>query len=182
MFRARAFTVGLLTTLVFHAGMASFFLVLALYLQQGLGLTALASGEIFTVLALGYVAASLYAPRLMRRWGRQTLAAGALVMAAGLILLRLTVARLGVVGQVVTLSWAGGEFRQKTILIHVCIVLSRSRSSGSDGLPYPIVQVCHTGPFDDPRTLQFDGRTRQVVEEPDTLAEQHGYQVDHDFV
>jgi len=104
LFRARAFTVGLLTTLVFHAGMASFFLVLALYLQQGLGLTALASGEIFTVLALGYVAASLYAPRLMRRWGRQTLAAGALVMAAGLILLRLTVARLGVVGQVVTLS------------------------------------------------------------------------------
>ncbi len=98
LFRARAFTVGLLTTLVFHAGMASFFLVLALYLQQGLGLTALASGEIFTVLALGYVAASLYAPRLMRRWGRQTLAAGALVMAAGLILLRLTVARLGVDG------------------------------------------------------------------------------------
>ncbi len=96
LFRARAFTVGLLTELVFHAGMASFFLVLALYLQQGLGLTALASGEIFTVLALGFVAASLYAPRLVERWGRQTLAAGALVMAAGLILLRLTVARLGV--------------------------------------------------------------------------------------
>src|SRR5262249_4109882 len=38
MFRPRALTTGLLTQLAFWCGQASFFLVLALYLQQGLGL------------------------------------------------------------------------------------------------------------------------------------------------
>jgi len=98
----RAFTVGLLITVVFFAGMASFFLVLTLYLQQGRGLDALASGEIFTVLAVGYCATSLGAGQLTRRLGRQALAVGALGMAAGLVLLRVTVAHVGV-GSPITL-------------------------------------------------------------------------------
>ncbi len=38
LFGEQAFTAGLLTTLVFFAGMASFFLILSLYLQEGHGL------------------------------------------------------------------------------------------------------------------------------------------------
>lgn len=95
LFGERAFAVGLLAILVFFAGMASFFLVLALYLQEGRGLSALESGAIFTILGFGYSAASLYAPRLAQRLGRQVLAAGALGMAAGLSLLTVIVARIG---------------------------------------------------------------------------------------
>ena len=49
LFRQRAFSAGLITQLVFWAGQASFFLVLALYLQQGRGLSALSAGLVFTV-------------------------------------------------------------------------------------------------------------------------------------
>lgn len=104
LFGERAFAVGLLAVLVFFAGMASFFLVLALYLQEGRGLSALESGAIFTILGFGYSAASLYAPRLAQRLGRQVLAVGALGMAAGLMLLAVTVARIGVDGPILLLA------------------------------------------------------------------------------
>jgi len=100
----RAFTVGLLITVVFFAGMASFFLVLALYLQQGRGLDPLASGEIFTVLAVGYCATSLGAGRFTQRLGRQALAVGALAIAAGLALLVVTVAHIGLGGPAALLA------------------------------------------------------------------------------
>jgi MFS family permease len=67
-------------SIVFYAGMASFFLVLAIYLQQGRGQDALGSGLTFTPLAAGYLAASIAAPRL----GRRALQLGGLVRAAGL--------------------------------------------------------------------------------------------------
>lgn len=87
LFAEKPFAVGIVTILVLYAGVASFFLVLALYLQQGLGLDALASGAVFTTMAAGFVATSLSAVALTRRIGRQSLAVGALAMAAGLILL-----------------------------------------------------------------------------------------------
>ena len=83
LFRARSFTAGLLTQLAFWCGQASFFLVLALYLQQGRGLSALHAGLVFTILAVAYVVASAQAPALTERHGRRLLAAGALVLAAG---------------------------------------------------------------------------------------------------
>jgi hypothetical protein len=56
LFRQRAFAFGLLAQLVFWMGQASFFLVLALYLQQGRHLTALQAGLIFVVVGAGYLA------------------------------------------------------------------------------------------------------------------------------
>lgn len=88
LFRSRAFSVGTVSTLTYFAGMASFFLVLALYLQLGRGLGALESGEIFSLLGIGFLAASM-AQVLAARTGRQALALGALVLAAGLVLFRL---------------------------------------------------------------------------------------------
>ena len=103
LFRARAFSAGLLTQLAFWSGQASFFLVLALYLQQGRGLSALNSGLVFTILAVSYVAASARAPELIARHGRRLLAIGALVLAAGHGLLLGAVADVGVGGSVLAL-------------------------------------------------------------------------------
>ncbi|HEV3129466.1 MAG TPA: MFS transporter, partial [Solirubrobacteraceae bacterium] len=64
LFQERSFSAGLLTQLGFWGGQASFFVVLALYLQQGRGLHALGSGLVFTILAVSYLVASVAAPGL----------------------------------------------------------------------------------------------------------------------
>ena len=63
--------------------MASFFIVLALYLQEGRGMSALGSGAIFMAVGAGYLAASLVPARISARLGRQWPALGGVVMAAG---------------------------------------------------------------------------------------------------
>jgi len=104
LFRERTFNAGLAAQLVFWCGQASFFLVLALYLQQGRGLSALDAGLVFTILAAAYLVASAVAPGLVERHGRRLLAAGALVLAVGHGLLILTVADIGTGGSVAALA------------------------------------------------------------------------------
>jgi EmrB/QacA subfamily drug resistance transporter len=103
LFRERAFSAGLVTQLVFFSSMASYFLVLALYLQQGRGLDALQAGLVFTILAAAYLVASAYAPGLTPRLGRRLPAIGGLVLAAGHGLLALSVADIGTGGSVALL-------------------------------------------------------------------------------
>jgi EmrB/QacA subfamily drug resistance transporter len=74
---------GLVTQLAFWCGQAAFFLVLALYLQQGRGLSPLKAGLVFTILAVAYLVVSLRAPALTMRFGRDLVFFGALVLAAG---------------------------------------------------------------------------------------------------
>ena len=62
----RSFTAGLVAQLAFWCGQASFFVVLALYLQQGRGLRPLPAGLVFTILAVAYLVASMLAPGLPR--------------------------------------------------------------------------------------------------------------------
>ncbi|WP_205718268.1 MFS transporter [Actinomadura sp. WMMA1423] len=87
LFREPAFRVGSALALVYTLAMASFFLYLALYLQQGRGLSALESGLLFVALGAGYFAASTRATAVAARLGRQALALGAAVQAAGCVLL-----------------------------------------------------------------------------------------------
>jgi EmrB/QacA subfamily drug resistance transporter len=100
LFRDRAFNAGLLTQLGLWCGQASFFLVLALYLQQGRGLDALQAGLVFTILAGAYLVASMRAPALTMRFGRTVIGAGALTLAAGHLLLLLAVSDIGVKGSI----------------------------------------------------------------------------------
>jgi MFS family permease len=93
LFRERAFTAGLLTQLAFTMGMSAYFLIFALYVQQGRHLDALQAGLIFTPIGAGYLAASLLAPRLTARLGRQIIAIGGVTRAVSLCLLALAVAR-----------------------------------------------------------------------------------------
>jgi EmrB/QacA subfamily drug resistance transporter len=104
LFRERAFAAGNLTQLVFWGGQASFFLVLALYLQQGLGLGPLRAGAVFTILAAAYLAASVRAPRLTLRFGRRLITAGAGVLGAGHLLLLVAVAEAGPGGSIALLA------------------------------------------------------------------------------
>jgi Na+/melibiose symporter-like transporter len=103
MFRARGFAAGLLTNAMFWCGQASFFLVFALYLQQGRGLGALDAGLVFTILAVAYLMTSFVAPGLVARHGRRVPATGALVLAAGHAALALAVADVGSGGSIAAL-------------------------------------------------------------------------------
>jgi EmrB/QacA subfamily drug resistance transporter len=87
----RTVSAGLLATAVFYCAMASFFVILALYLQDGRGMSALGSGAMFTAAGAGYLASSMVPARLIARLGRQWPALGGLVMAAGLAALRAVV-------------------------------------------------------------------------------------------
>jgi Na+/melibiose symporter-like transporter len=98
LFQVRGFRVGLLAVLALFSGVASFFFVLAFYLQQGRGLAPLASGLVFTTTALAFSVTSLTAARINRWLGRATLPVGALGMAVGLGALRLIVGWNGVGG------------------------------------------------------------------------------------
>jgi EmrB/QacA subfamily drug resistance transporter len=100
LFRARAFTAGLMTQLFLAATQASFFVYLALYLQEGRGLDPLEAGLVFTILAVAYVAVSGPAPRLTERYGRAVVAVGGVALASGLGLLAVATADVGVEGSI----------------------------------------------------------------------------------
>ncbi|MGF1432272.1 MFS transporter [Kitasatospora sp. LaBMicrA B282] len=98
LLREPGFGVGVLSQLAFNLGQASFFLVLALYLQQGHGLDALGSGLLFTAIGGGYLLTSLNAHRVAARLGRAAVALGTGGMAVGLVVLALTAQRVGTAG------------------------------------------------------------------------------------
>jgi EmrB/QacA subfamily drug resistance transporter len=103
LLRERAYSGGLLTQLAFWCGQASFFLVLALYLQTGRGYNPLDAGLIFTILAAAYLASSLRAPTLTIRYGRRLVALGALTLAAGHGILLAAVLDVGTGGSLLAL-------------------------------------------------------------------------------
>ena len=101
-FRDRAFAVGMVTQLAFWSGQASYFLVLALYLQLGRGLSAMDAGLVFSILAFTYLVASARAPKLVARYGRAVIVEGAIVLAAGHLATVLAVSSYG--GSVLSLT------------------------------------------------------------------------------
>jgi Na+/melibiose symporter-like transporter len=92
IFAVRAFRTGLTCQLLFWCQQAACYLLLALYLQEGRGLSPIKSGGVFAVLAAGYLATSFRAPALTVKHGRRVLLAGALVAALGNVALLLAVA------------------------------------------------------------------------------------------
>jgi len=103
LFAQRSFSAGLLTQFTFWGGQASFFLVLALYLQAGRGLSAMTAGLVFTILAASYLVASMASEGLLQRFGPRVLAVGALTLATGHGLLLAAVAEVGVGGSIAPL-------------------------------------------------------------------------------
>ena len=91
IFAIRAFRAGLACQLLFWCQQAASYLLLALYLQDGRGLSPIKSGGVFAVLAAGYLATSLRAPALTIRFGRRVVATGAVIAAIGDVALVLAV-------------------------------------------------------------------------------------------
>lgn len=87
LFAGRTFTAGTLTGVLFGSVPASFFFVLALYLQEGRGLSPLFSGVVFSAVGAGYLAAMLASQRMAARLGRQILAVGAALVAVACLVL-----------------------------------------------------------------------------------------------
>ena len=85
LFSRREFSVGMAIAMTFFLGIASFGLVLTLFLQLGLGFTPLHAGVTFLPFSLGVLASSGAAARLAPRFGRGVTMAGALVMAAAMV-------------------------------------------------------------------------------------------------
>jgi EmrB/QacA subfamily drug resistance transporter len=104
LFKQRSFSAGLATQLFLAGAQASFFVYLALYLQQGRGLNPLDAGLVFTILAVAYVVASGPAPDLTARYGRAVVAAGGASLALGLGLFALAVHEIGVGGSILELA------------------------------------------------------------------------------
>ena len=95
LFRQRAFVAGLAVSLIFFSGIAGFFLVMMLYLQAGLGFPALRAGLTILPFEVGLFVASGLSVRLAPRMGRRVTSLGALLMAAGMAGLIVTIDRYG---------------------------------------------------------------------------------------
>jgi EmrB/QacA subfamily drug resistance transporter len=95
LFSRREFSAGMAIALTFFLGIASFGLVLTLFLQLGLGFTALHAGLTFLPFSLGILVSSGAAARLAPRFGRGVTMIGALIMAGGMAGLIATVHHYG---------------------------------------------------------------------------------------
>lgn len=76
---------GLVMVFAFSIGFGAFMFVFALTIQNGLHADALHGGLAILPMALLFFAGSLLAPRLLTRFGRAALSAGAVVQLAGLV-------------------------------------------------------------------------------------------------
>ncbi|WBU31769.1 MFS transporter [Rhodopseudomonas palustris] len=95
LFRNTGFSVGSVVVLLIYSTATSLFLCFALLVQSGLGLTPFAAGTLFAPASVGFVVASLVAPKLVARFGNIAIAGGTLVYAAGIGWLIMTAAGLG---------------------------------------------------------------------------------------
>jgi len=95
LFEQRGFRVGVLAAVALY-NVVSFFLLLSIYLQDGLGMSAIDSGLAFTPLAVAFASASILGPRASERVRAQLPHAGAALAAAGLLTTLLAVQTAGV--------------------------------------------------------------------------------------
>ncbi|MEV5095822.1 MFS transporter [Streptomyces rochei] len=87
LFRVKSFAAGIAVQTVFGIALGIFFLVWTLYMQDGLGWSPLRAGLTGVPFSVAVsVAAGVSVQKLVPRFGRKVLQAGALVMAAGVLL------------------------------------------------------------------------------------------------
>jgi EmrB/QacA subfamily drug resistance transporter len=85
LFRLRSWSFGAAMITLFFAGFTPLFFVFTLYLQTGLGYTALEAGLAITPFAVGSAAAAALGGRVVYRFGRTLVAVGLLLVALGFL-------------------------------------------------------------------------------------------------
>ncbi len=83
LFRLRSWSFGASMITLFFAGFTPIFFIFTLYLQTGLGYSALQAGLAITPFAVGSAAAAALGGRIVHRFGRTLVAAGLLLVAVG---------------------------------------------------------------------------------------------------
>lgn len=91
----RTFVIGSALGTIFFSGIPGFFLILALFLQEGFGFTPLHSGLTTMPFPLGIMTASLASRWFGHRWLRKRLLVGSALMAVIMFVLRYIVGGLG---------------------------------------------------------------------------------------
>jgi EmrB/QacA subfamily drug resistance transporter len=91
LFHNRAFDVGALVTFLFIAGLPAFFLTFSIFVQIGLGYSALHTGLTTLPFSIGSFFASFASARLSAQLGRNVLLIGNALLLLGMVLLLLTV-------------------------------------------------------------------------------------------
>jgi EmrB/QacA subfamily drug resistance transporter len=89
LIRNRNFAIGALVSLFFFSAVPGFFLVFAIYLQTGHGLTPLQSGVTTMPFPIGVLLASVFSGKVGFRWHRERIAAGVIALFAGIALVRI---------------------------------------------------------------------------------------------
>ncbi|PWR10384.1 MFS transporter [Micromonospora acroterricola] len=84
LFTFQSYTLGSLIALVYFGGFTAIFFIFTLFLQNGLGYSALVAGLAVTPFALGSAAASVLGGRIVNRFGRPLVAVGLLAVVIGL--------------------------------------------------------------------------------------------------
>jgi EmrB/QacA subfamily drug resistance transporter len=95
LFANRGFATGIPIAFCFVASYAGFLFILAVYLQTGLAFSPLRSAMVYTPAAVGFLIASLSAPRLVPLLGRRVLSVGYVIAALGLLATATTAAASG---------------------------------------------------------------------------------------
>jgi EmrB/QacA subfamily drug resistance transporter len=86
---------GALSSMVFFSAMPGFFLILAIFLQGGYGLSPLHSGLTTIPFPIGVFIASVITGRIGGRWPRQRIVTGTALLVAGIFMLRYVVGGVG---------------------------------------------------------------------------------------
>ncbi|MET8044784.1 MFS transporter [Micromonospora sp. NPDC005215] len=84
LFSLQSYTLGSLIALVYFGGFTAIFFIFTLFLQMGLGYSALVAGLAITPFALGSAAAAVLGGRIVNRIGRPLVAIGLLTIVVGL--------------------------------------------------------------------------------------------------
>ncbi|MFJ5452797.1 MFS transporter [Pectobacterium jejuense] len=143
----RRFMLGVLLVLLVYSTSSSFFLCFALLVQTGLGLDPFLAGSIFAPCSVGFVLASLVAPRLVARWGTAAIVAGALVYAIsiGLLIMQVQIAGAGLVAvrliPVLVVVGAGQGFIMTPLLNLVLGFVDEVQAGMASGVISTVQQV-----------------------------------------
>ncbi|MDX6285298.1 MAG: hypothetical protein QOG53_783 [Frankiales bacterium] len=95
LFRDRAFTAGLILSFVVFAGVPPFFFSFSIYIQIGLGFSALGAGLTTLPFAVGSALGSTISDRLTKKLGTRVLALGLSILVCGMVGVLLTVHAVG---------------------------------------------------------------------------------------
>ena len=109
LFRQRPFTLGLVACLVFFTGIPSFFMILLLTLQEGLGYSPVKAGAVTLGFAAALAGGSARSAAVTKKLGTRVLVAGCALMV------------LGQLGVMVVMFWVGPGLRGWQLLIPMFI-------------------------------------------------------------